>query len=41
MHSVIAEEENKFAISDVIAEVSKKMIRRHPHVFGDTQAGNI
>ncbi|NLL00375.1 MAG: nucleoside triphosphate pyrophosphohydrolase [Clostridiales bacterium] len=38
MHSVIAEEENKFAISDVIAEVSKKMIRRHPHVFGDTQA---
>lgn len=35
MHSVIAEEEGLFDIADVIREVSEKMIRRHPHVFGD------
>lgn len=35
MHSAIAEENNDFTIEDVITEESKKMIRRHPHVFGD------
>ncbi|NLO10575.1 MAG: nucleoside triphosphate pyrophosphohydrolase [Clostridiales bacterium] len=38
MHSVIAEEENRFTISDVISEESEKMISRHPHVFGDVEA---
>lgn len=38
MHSVIAEEENAFTIVDVIDEVSEKMIRRHPHVFGNVEA---
>jgi len=38
MHSVIAEEEGKFTINEVIAEESDKMVRRHPHVFGDTVA---
>lgn len=38
MHSEIADEENIFNIEDVIDVVSKKMIRRHPHVFGDVQA---
>ncbi len=38
MHSVIAEEEKLFTIEDVIGEVSEKMIRRHPHVFGDVAA---
>ena len=37
MHSVIAEEENEFTISDVISEEGRKMIRRHPHVFGNTE----
>ena len=37
MHSVIAEENEKFTIEEVISEVSKKMIRRHPHVFGDLE----
>ncbi|TAH71562.1 MAG: nucleoside triphosphate pyrophosphohydrolase [Anaerolineaceae bacterium] len=37
MHSVIAEEKNEFSVWDVISEVSKKMIRRHPHVFGDLE----
>lgn len=35
LHSVIAEEKEEFTIEDVIREESNKMIRRHPHVFGD------
>ena len=35
MHSCIAEEEGLFSIEDVIKEITEKMIRRHPHVFGD------
>lgn len=37
MHSVIAEEEGLFTLGDVIEEVSEKMIRRHPHIFGEVQ----
>lgn len=33
--SRIAEEKGEFAISDVIETIAKKMISRHPHVFGD------
>ena len=32
-HSQIAEEEGRFAIRDVIAQLSEKLIRRHPYVF--------
>lgn len=35
MHCQIAEEENRFTMDDVIRGISQKMIRRHPHVFGD------
>ena len=35
-HSVIAEESNNFKIDDVINGIKDKLIRRHPHVFGDT-----
>ena len=35
MHAVIAEEEGLFTIEDVIGCITEKMIRRHPHVFGD------
>ena len=35
MHSVIASEEGLFTIDDVISGISEKMIRRHPHVFGN------
>lgn len=31
----ISKEDNHFSISDVITEVCTKLIRRHPHVFGD------
>lgn len=34
-HSVIAEEENKFTLAEVINLEKEKLIRRHPHVFGD------
>lgn len=34
----IARDENEFALSDVGAELAAKLIRRHPHVFGKTQA---
>ncbi|SJZ74099.1 bifunctional methyltransferase/pyrophosphohydrolase YabN [Selenihalanaerobacter shriftii] len=34
-HAQIAKEENNFDIEDVIYSISEKMIRRHPHVFGD------
>jgi tetrapyrrole methylase family protein/MazG family protein len=37
MHSVIAQEEGLFTMDDVIEEVSEKMIRRHPHIFGTVQ----
>src|ERR1044072_2588417 len=37
-HSDIATEENRFTIEDVIERVSSKMIRRHPHVFGEDTA---
>lgn len=40
MHSVIAQEEGLFTLEDVIEEVSEKMIRRHPHIFGTVQADN-
>ncbi|NCB93953.1 MAG: MazG family protein [Clostridia bacterium] len=36
MHAQIAEEEGLFTMDDIIQGVSQKMIRRHPHVFGET-----
>jgi len=37
-HSQIAREEGRFTVTDVIREIHDKMIRRHPHVFGETRA---
>jgi tetrapyrrole methylase family protein / MazG family protein len=37
----ISEEAGDFSLSDVIEEVTEKMIRRHPHVFGNTKVRNI
>ncbi len=36
-HARMAEEAGHFALADVIESISDKMIRRHPHVFGDTE----
>lgn len=37
-HAQIADEEGTFDFDDVIEAISKKMVRRHPHVFGDEAA---
>jgi nucleoside triphosphate diphosphatase len=34
-HARMAEEQNAFAFGDVVEAVTRKMIRRHPHVFAD------
>lgn len=39
-HAQMASEEGLFDIGDVILSVTEKLIRRHPHVFGDDAAGN-
>ncbi len=36
-HARIAEEQGRFTINDVINGSVEKMVRRHPHVFGDAQ----
>ena len=40
MHAQIAAEEGLFTIDDVIQGVSEKMVRRHPHVFGDVKVSS-
>lgn len=40
LQSQIAADAGEFDIDDVCAEVSEKMVRRHPHVFGEAQAAN-
>jgi tetrapyrrole methylase family protein/MazG family protein len=35
LQSQIAADEGEFAIPDVIAEITDKIVRRHPHVFGE------
>lgn len=39
-HSVIAEEEGSFDYSDVVDGIAKKLVLRHPHVFGEIKADN-
>ena len=38
--TVIAEEEGRFAWQDVVEGISAKLVRRHPHVFGDRHAAS-
>ena len=39
--AIFAEEKNEFNIYDVIEEITEKIIRRHPHVFGDKEISSI
>lgn len=39
-HATIAEQEGRFSIDDVTRGIHDKLVRRHPHVFGDVH-GNI
>lgn len=38
LHAQIGEDDGYFSIDDVIESISDKMVRRHPHVFADTEA---
>ena len=40
LHARIAEEEGQFTMSDVVNGLAEKMVRRHPHVFGDEEYGS-
>lgn len=39
-HAQLAEEAGYFDLDDVAREVNEKLVRRHPHVFGDTSLEN-
>jgi len=39
-YSKIAEENNFFNITDVLNGICEKLIRRHPHIFGNTEVKN-
>ncbi len=39
LHAQIAADEGEFLIDEVVAGITAKLIRRHPHVFGDEVAG--
>ena len=41
LHSQISKEANTFAIAEVAEGIAQKLIRRHPHVFGDLQTDDI
>ena len=38
MHAEIARESGRFNIDNVLCEVTEKLVRRHPHVFGESNA---
>jgi tetrapyrrole methylase family protein/MazG family protein len=38
-HATIAEQEGRFSIADVTAGIHDKLVRRHPHVFGEVEVG--
>ena len=40
LQSQIAADQGEFTIDDVCSDINAKMIRRHPHVFGEAQAAN-
>lgn len=37
-HAQVASEQGEFTITDVLQAISEKLVRRHPHVFGETKA---
>ena len=37
-HATIAEQQGRFTIADVARSIHDKLVRRHPHVFGDVRA---
>ena len=39
LHAQIASDDGEFGIDDVVAGITDKIVRRHPHVFGEAEAG--
>ncbi len=39
-HAQIASEEERFDLQDIARRISEKLVRRHPHVFADSQVEN-
>lgn len=39
-HSIMAEEKNEFNLENVIDEIQFKLIRRHPHIFGNVKVND-
>ncbi|SHK38199.1 nucleoside triphosphate pyrophosphohydrolase [Rhodothermus profundi] len=40
-HSIMAEQAGRFTLKDVIETETEKLIRRHPHVFGEVEVGSV
>ena len=40
-HGVIAEQDRRFTLREVIRMETEKLVRRHPHVFGDVTVGSV
>jgi MazG family protein len=41
MIGYIHEQEGKFSVADVLQKINEKLIRRHPHVFGETKVKDV
>lgn len=40
-HSAIAEGDGRFSVTEVIRKETEKLVRRHPHVFGEVEADDV
>lgn len=41
LHSIMAEETKHFNLDDVLDSISKKLVIRHPHIFGDQKVNSV
>ncbi|MEK7299141.1 MAG: nucleoside triphosphate pyrophosphohydrolase [Candidatus Margulisiibacteriota bacterium] len=41
MMGLMAQEQSWFTLDDIASGVAEKMVRRHPHVFGNTKVGSV
>ena len=41
LHAQIGSEEGEFGMADILQGISQKLVRRHPHVFGDVQVDGV
>jgi tetrapyrrole methylase family protein / MazG family protein len=41
LHAQIASEEGEFTMADILAGINRKIVRRHPHMFGSVQVENV